>query len=67
MRARTPEEHDLAVFRLNSFLDSVVKEGRAPAIFAGVTGIEGELYFGASGPRYHGYPERGFVDENTSE
>ena len=52
---------------LDRFLKETVEGRNVPAIFIGATTADGEVYYNEGGERIFGEPEKGQVDENTSE
>lgn len=53
--------------KLDELLDAKVAEATIPGIFFGATNAEGEIYFNAKGDKVLGHPEKGQINENTSE
>lgn len=53
--------------KLDEFLKSRVDDGRTPALIAGVTTADEEIYFGTYGDRNLGSPQDGPVGSDTSE
>ena len=52
---------------LDTLLVSKSKEAKVPALHFGVTTGDGVVYFNCAGDRVYGEPDKGQVDENTSE
>ncbi len=55
------------IARIDDFLRREVESGKTPALVAGVTTPQGEIYFGHHGPRNISQPDLGPVDQDTSE
>jgi hypothetical protein len=52
---------------LDKLLDDTVKSRKVPATYFGATTSTGEIYFKGQGERMFGQPEKGEVQEDTSE
>lgn len=62
-----PKLNDAAKASLDQYLASVADSGNYAAQFMGVTTADGPLYYACKGERVWGEPDKGQVDENTSE
>jgi hypothetical protein len=67
MSLPTPSIGQVGQAAIDHFLDEVVESKRVPAMFLGVATAKEDSYYGQKGDRVFGHPEKGQVDDHTSE